>query len=985
MAATTTHTEAPVTVEVQPVHQPYVPDQVHMREFTWPALIVGAILGIIFGASSLYLVLKVGLTVSASIPVAVLSITLFRLFSNAGLVRRATILENNIVQTTGSAGESIAFGVGVTMPALMLLGFEMDIGRVMVVSILGGLLGILMMIPLRRAFIVKQHGVLKYPEGTACAEVLIVGEQGGASAKTVFTGFGIAFIYQFLWQGLKLWKDTAATSLNWFKGAVPAIEVNPALLGVGYIIGTKISCVMAAGGVLASFVLIPAIRLFGDGLTTPIYPAKTLIKDMAEDDIWHEYVLYIGAGAVAAGGIISLCQALPLILGSIQAGLRDIRASQTGSDGNGTFRRTDHDLSLRIVGFGSLALVAAIWATEPLHRRIAWIPDLHMNLVGALLIVIFGFLFVTVSSRITGEIGSSSNPISGMTVATLLLTCLVFVFLGWTKPEDRLTALSVAAVVCIAASNGGTTSQDLKTGYLVGATPKWQQIGILVGALSSALVIGWILIQLNRAYTIYTKKDLPTLKQPLDIRALGLPQEKAKNDEKLYYVWHATEGNAHEIPPGKYLLNEQGQIAYLVDPGINGKRSRTDEGAEVHRFRAPKAQLMSLITDGILRGKLPWSLVLLGVSIAVVLELCGVPSLPFAVGVYLPLSSSTPIFAGGLVRYVADRYSQRNASGPVSETESDSSPGVLLATGYIAGGAIAGVLIAFLSFSDTIPSALARWQFTQVPVADVGTSRATRVQGLTIKAQAIEIADKEVPPASTWGENEARVQALANRNKAVEEYAGEVEELNKPDLPRYAMVKAGTVLKLPQHQEFTTESDGTLAQIANAKGLDANQAQLFKDLNIDRIGPAPTWVERIFGWFHNGNRESADQNAVVPAGTVLKLPEHAEYRVEEKSTLGEVAEAVGIDPDKSQVLLDLNKDIVSLPTGIPAGATMKIPQRTSPSLIAFGFLMMFLCLVGMGRLMQAAPPGARMASNAVEPNGYPFAGEDRTGLVGPQT
>ncbi|MBV9122122.1 MAG: oligopeptide transporter, OPT family, partial [Planctomycetes bacterium] len=485
MAAPTTTITPPAT-EGKPVaeHQPYVPDQVVLPEFTWSAVLVGAVLGIIFGASSLYLVLKVGMTVSASIPVAVLSITLFRLFARLPFIRRANILENNIVQTTGSAGESIAFGVGVTMPALMLLGYEMDIGRVMVVSILGGLLGILMMIPLRRAFIVKQHGTLKYPEGTACAEVLIVGEQGGTTAKTVFAGFGIAFVYQFLWQGFKLWKEVAAKPLTWFRGATASVEVNPALLGVGYIIGTRISCVMVAGGVLASFVLIPAIRLFGSGLPAPLYPAHALIRDMSEDELWHDYVLYIGAGAVAAGGIISLFQALPLILSSIRAGIRDLRAAGTGA----AAARTDRDLPLWVVGAGAVFLVFAIWITDPLHHVWSRVPDLHMNLLGAVLIVLFGFLFVTVSSRLTGEIGSSSNPISGMTVATLLLTCLIFLILKWTKPDDRLTALSVAAVVCIAASNGGTTSQDLKTGYLVGATPHWQQLAILVGSLSSALV-----------------------------------------------------------------------------------------------------------------------------------------------------------------------------------------------------------------------------------------------------------------------------------------------------------------------------------------------------------------------------------------------------------------------------------------------------------------------------------------------------------------
>ncbi|HEV8061468.1 MAG TPA: oligopeptide transporter, OPT family, partial [Gemmataceae bacterium] len=453
-----TLTEEPVQVE----HKPFVPDSANMREFTWSAVLVGAFLGIVFGASSLYLVLKVGMTVSASIPVAVLSITLFRVLSKLPGFRRATILENNIVQTTGSAGESIAFGVGVTMPALMLLGFEMDVGRVMVVSVLGGLLGILMMIPLRRAFIVKQHGVLKYPEGTACADVLIVGEQGGATARTVFVGFGIAFLFQFLRSGFNLFKEVISYPLSWFKGATPSLETDPALLGVGYIIGTKISCIMVAGGILAAFVLTPAIRMFGDGLKEPLYPATKLISKMSGKEIREDYVLYIGAGAVATGGIISLFQALPLIIGSFGAALRDLRSSS--SRGPGGTSRTDRDLPVWIVGLGAVGLVLAIWLTSPLHNLLSWVPQLHMNLVGAVLIVLFGFLFVTVSSRLTGEIGSSSNPISGMTVATLLLTCLIFLALGWDHPEDRLTALSVAAVVCIAASNGGTTSQDLKTG-----------------------------------------------------------------------------------------------------------------------------------------------------------------------------------------------------------------------------------------------------------------------------------------------------------------------------------------------------------------------------------------------------------------------------------------------------------------------------------------------------------------------------------------
>jgi len=307
-------------------HKPYISDKTVMKEYTWPAVVVGALLGIVFGASSLYLVLKVGMTVSASIPIAVLSITLFRLFSKLTGARRTTILENNMVQTVGSAGESIAFGVGVTMPALMILGYEMDAARVLIVSSLGGLLGVLMMIPLRRAFIVKQHGVLPYPEGTACADVLIVGEKGGSSARTVFTGFGVAAVYKVLMSGLKLWNDTPERMLNFFKGAAISGEVAPELIGVGYIIGTKISCVMVAGGVLASWVLIPAIKLFGDGLAAPLFPATKLIHDMSPAEIWKSYILYIGAGAVATGGIISLFQALPTIFSSLRSGIADILA-----------------------------------------------------------------------------------------------------------------------------------------------------------------------------------------------------------------------------------------------------------------------------------------------------------------------------------------------------------------------------------------------------------------------------------------------------------------------------------------------------------------------------------------------------------------------------------------------------------------------------------------------------------------------------------
>jgi len=674
-------------VAAAPEHKPYVPADQVIPEFGLAPIVVGAILGIVFGASSLYLVLQVGMTVSASIPIAVLSITLFRVFTPL-LGRNATILENNMVQTTGSAGESIAFGVGVTMPALLILGYNLEITRVMLVAVLGGLLGVLMMIPLRRVFIVKQHGKLIYPEGVACADVLMVGEKGGASAATVFGGFGLGFVYQFLMQAFKFWPDEPTGLMQWgrfqFKGAHIALEAKPALLGVGYVIGPRISCIMVAGGILASWVLSPAIVLFGQGLATPLYPAEKPISAMSLDEIWHDYVLYIGAGAVAAGGIISMMQSLPTIVGSIRAGLSDLASRGNHStQRRSTVSRLDRDMSMKVVLFGCLALILAISVA----------PMLNMNPVGALLIIVFGFLFVTVSARLTGEIGSSSNPISGMTVATLLMTCLIFVAVGWTGEVYRLTALSVAAIVCISCSNGGTVAQCLKTGYIVGATPRAQQIGILVGALTSALVIGWTLLVLNDTATVYSTKNVPTV--TVDAGALTETERVggtyADQDKNEYRVLHARAAQIEGVPAGKYLVDDTGRIRYLVDPGINGRLKENDDGTRVEKFNAPKAALMSFIVDGILTQKLPWSLVLLGVAISIVLELSGVPSLPFAVGVYLPLSASTPIFCGGMLRWLGDKLSRRSAA------ESEMSPGVLLSSGYIAGGTIAGIVAALLA------------------------------------------------------------------------------------------------------------------------------------------------------------------------------------------------------------------------------------------------------------------------------------------------
>ena len=687
----------------------HVPHGATMRECTPRAIILGTLLGMVFGASSLYLVLKVGLTVSASIPVAVISLALFRLWSKAG-GRDATILENNIVQTAGSAGESIAFGLGVTMPAIMILGFDLEITRVMLVGLLGSLLGILMMIPLRRALIVAQHGQLKYPEGTACAQVLIAGASGqspavvagakpagplaetGIKASTIFTGFGIGLAYKTLMAAFRLWKDVPEKVFGApLKGGSISAEISPELLGVGYIIGPRIGSIMMAGGVLSCLVLTPLIKFFGGGLSGVLAPGTKPIADMSPGDIRTAYILYIGAGAVAAGGIISLVRSLPIILNSIRSGLSDFKAAASA---HSSVLRTDRDLSMKFVGAGVLALIFAILAA----------PSLHMNLLGAVMIVVFGFLFVTVSSRLTGEIGSSSNPISGMTVATLLLTCMAFLIVGWTGGTYYVTALSVGGIVCVAASNAGATSQDLKTGFLVGATPRLQQIAILIGATASALVLGPILLGLNNTASVYmpAAQVAPGLHAPADAKLGGaerLRGSQAQEDTKTYRTWQKTDSAGG--PTGKYLVDDAGAAVWLVDPGINGAFTTRPDGTQVRKFDAPKATLMSYIIKGMLGGKLPWGLVLFGVMIAVVLELCGVSSLAFAVGAYLPVSSSAPIFVGGLVRWVVDwrmRHALRehNLDEEALVAESDKSPGVLLASGYIAGGAIAGIVIAFV-------------------------------------------------------------------------------------------------------------------------------------------------------------------------------------------------------------------------------------------------------------------------------------------------
>ncbi len=650
------------------------------RELTLRALLLGSLLGICFAASSVYLGLKVGLTVSASIPIAVLSITAFRRLG------RSTTLENNIVQTTGSAGESIAAGVAFTLPSLLLMGFELDLLRTTLVALIGGVLGVLMMIPLRRGLIVRERDRLPYPEGTACAAVLLAGERGGVSARTVFAGLGSGAGFALLGGLGRFWGDVASWSFGRvLPGGSFAIETNPALLGVGYVVGTRIALVMLAGGVLSYLVLIPAIHIFGPELTSPLIGAGAVpVHAMTPGQVRNAFLLYIGAGAVATGGLVTLVRTLPTIWRAFREGLANVGVS------GATRERTDRDLPIRLAVGGSLALGVAI----------ALAPPLGIDAGTAALVVLFGFFFVTVSSRITGEIGSSSNPVSGMTVATLLATCLLFAAAGRTGVSYKEMALATAALVCVAAANAGTTSQDLKTGFLVGASPRAQQLALLVGVTTSALAIGWILVALDRAATTYVATDHPAFRAstaniaaaPPDVLAFASGRTLFRGEAwRVLMVREPTEG----VAVGRYLVGDDDRIAFRVDPGVCGTEpeQRGPDGRVekvVTKFDAPKAQLFRLIIDGVLGGALPWGLVLLGVAIAIVMELCGVPSLPFAVGVYIPLPTTAAIALGGMVRRVVEK---RSAG---AQAEADSSPGTLFSSGLIAGGALAGLAVALL-------------------------------------------------------------------------------------------------------------------------------------------------------------------------------------------------------------------------------------------------------------------------------------------------
>jgi putative OPT family oligopeptide transporter len=639
---------------------PYVPDDVQQAELTVRAVVLGSILGIVFGAASVYLGLRVGLTTSASIPIAVMSITILKKLG------RSTILENNIVQTTGSAGESVAAAVVFTVPALIFLGFPMRVPITFLIAITGGILGVLMMIPLRRYLIVKEHGVLRFPEGTACAEILIAGEKGGTSAKKIFQGIGIGAAFKFATTLFGLFKVRVVRELGFYRGARLECETSPELLAVGYIIGYETSVIMVAGGLLSTLILAPMVVFFGSQLTTPLAPAAATIRELGFDGIYKNYIRYIGAGAVAAGGVLGHVRAAPAIWDSLTASLKQLKGT-LGTSG-GAVRRTERDTPITWVLGGSLAIVLFI----------ALVPVFRMNVIGAILIVIFGFLFSVVSARITGLVGSSSCPISGMTIAALIGTCLIFLAVGWSGSAYSYVALVVGAVVCIALSNAGTTAQDLKTGHLVGATPRAQQLAILIGVLTSVAAVGWTTYALNAS-----RAKTQALAAPVKLGAttVGGTDTVKGPDGQTYRFTRVAGGDASGLEAGNYL----------VDADNNARFRRTD-GIGSKDFPAPQASLMAVLINGLLDRKLPWDLVLIGVAIALFIELMVGHSLTFAVGVYLPLSTTMPIFIGGVVRKLADRFYKRVPDDPAE------SEGTLFSSGLIAGGALVGVLVALLHF-----------------------------------------------------------------------------------------------------------------------------------------------------------------------------------------------------------------------------------------------------------------------------------------------
>jgi putative OPT family oligopeptide transporter len=679
--------------------KPFIPATESRPELTARALILGSLFGVLFGAVTVYVGLRAGLTVAASIPISVLSISILRAFG------RSSILENNIVQSTGNAGQSIASGVIFTLPALIFLGFDLEASRIFALALFGGWLGVLFMIPLRRQLIVEEHDTLIYPEGTACADVLMAGERGGSFASRVFLGLGLGGVYT-LFQNdnlFALWPSQPDYQPDFgvqrlLKGSAIRADCTPEYLGVGYIIGLRVSAIMLAGGVFSWLVLMPAIYFFGSHLSTPLYPGTVLITQMSPSDLWRTYVRPMGAGAVAAAGLITLLRTAPTIFGALAQGLRSIGNKSTAAKTRPS--RIEHDLPPSVVFGGSLLLILLMF----LFLQYKPIPGAQVgalaNLAAALLVVVFGFLFVTVSARIVGIVGSSASPVSGMTIATLMATAAIFLVKGWTAPAFGALAITIGGVVCIAASNAGDTSQDLKTGFLIGATPWKQQLAIMVGVIVSIFSIGATLNAMNKGLESFQR-----LPKPIVFALDHLPDGVQNNgnftsSDRITLTSHNTDNPAkEEITNAKQyiLLNAIGSRTlddgkYLYNPATGEIEIQWIQGIGSEKAAAPQGRLMATVINGILSRKLPWALVLLGVAVVIVVELLGVRSLTFAVGAYLSIATTLAIFVGGVMRWMVDRHLAKNRSPEEITTESEISPGSLYASGLIAAGGIVGLL-----------------------------------------------------------------------------------------------------------------------------------------------------------------------------------------------------------------------------------------------------------------------------------------------------
>lgn len=591
-------------------HKPYVPDDTNYKDISLKAIIIGAIFGIIFGSANAYLGLRVGLTISTAIPLAVISVAAFRALGP--IIGKSTILDCNISQTTGSASSSLASGIIFTIPALFLWGFNPSIFKIGILALLGGVLGVLFMIPLRRFLIVREHGVLPYPEGTASAQVLIAADEGGAKAKNVFLGLGVGFVFKSLIGFLRLWPDKIYLKIPVLKKALLGMEPTPALLGVGFILGPRIAGIMVAGGLLSWIGIIPLMAYFGEYLNIPLFPETVhSIADMSASEIWEKYIRYVGAGAVAVGGLITVVKSFPTMFNSLKISIKEFRIGR--AEGGLKKKRTETDLPITVL-FSGILVVAAILILSPqilgIHTTIL------VRIIASICVVVFAFCFVTVSSRIVGMVGVTSNPTSGMTIVTLLGTSLLFYALGWTDLLGQATAITVGTVVCVGASIAGDISQDLKAGFIIGATPKRQQATELIGVITSAFAIAAAVWLLGKTFT-FGSPDIP----------------------------------------------------------------------------APQAVLMKTVIEGVLGGDLPWGLVFIGGTFAVVAELIGVPSLPFAVGIYLPLSTMTPIYVGGLVKSFVERRAENEEL-----KQSRKEKGILLGSGFIAGEGLTGVAIAIFAY-----------------------------------------------------------------------------------------------------------------------------------------------------------------------------------------------------------------------------------------------------------------------------------------------